>query len=318
MSDPSTTYTPLFDWVLRATGDARVALTYGIVWRYAQRRDGDCHASCAHLAEALGCSRQSVLHYLSRLRAEGLIRCTNPAEPGVARRYLPVSQQEWRASSTVASGTIAEAQDTPPVQSPYAPRADSGQPPVQEAHRGCPDPIQPPVERNDTRNTRSETIKIPAEIPGREGGAAGPGKSPPPLTGSQMVLQLTGRLPAPVLCARVDAAVPPGTPLSELRPYCEAWCARGYNPGSLAWLFEWYAARGIPAARAVPAAQARPVSGREKAASAGTGRRPFAGRSTGNDASDPASPEVWVRWSAYQKAVMHGEDPDAVKRRLGL
>jgi len=60
---------------------------------------------------------------------------------------------------------------------------------------------------------------------------------------------LTGRRPPEVLRERIDAAVPPDAGVDDLRPYYEAWCARGYNPENLAWLFDWYSERQIPPER---------------------------------------------------------------------
>jgi len=40
------TYTPCFDWVVRAMGSSASALAYGIVWRYAQMQQARCFASC--------------------------------------------------------------------------------------------------------------------------------------------------------------------------------------------------------------------------------------------------------------------------------
>jgi hypothetical protein len=100
MSDKraSETHTPCFDWVIEATGSQPAALTYGVVWRYAQMAGARCYASCERLAGHLAWTRQSVMRHLRSLRRLGLVVCSNPDEPGVPREYLPVSREHWLAA----------------------------------------------------------------------------------------------------------------------------------------------------------------------------------------------------------------------------
>jgi hypothetical protein len=92
------TYTPCFDWVIQATGSQPAALTYGVVWRYAQMSGARCYASCERLAEHLAWTRQSVMRHLRSLCRLGLVTCANPDQPGVPREYLPVSREHWLAA----------------------------------------------------------------------------------------------------------------------------------------------------------------------------------------------------------------------------
>ncbi len=105
---------------------------------------------------------------------------------------------------------------------------------------------------------------------------------------------LTGKIPPRAIHERVLDALGVAPSVERLRACYEEWCVRGYNPGNLAWLLEWYAGGVIPPNK--PPGRAH--------------------RPTFDDAA--ASPEEFGRWHDYQQALQRGEDPDDAKRRLGL
>jgi hypothetical protein len=100
MSQSLPTFTPFFDWVLRATGDSSTTLAYGVIWRYAQmgaqKRGGCCYAACERLAGELGWTRQRLMRHLRRLLDLSLITYNNPTALGVPREYIPVAQEGAR------------------------------------------------------------------------------------------------------------------------------------------------------------------------------------------------------------------------------
>jgi len=162
-------FTPVFHWVLRATGDTSVAVAYGIVWQYSQMRDADCHASCTRLAGELGWSRQRVMRHLRALRRLGLIVCTNPFAHGVTRHYVPVSEEEWLSLQDCPLGTPSacgqspaenasgpywdvdqEAPDDPSdLSPPRTPSACSNDVPVAGSDRGSHETYPAPVAPSD-------------------------------------------------------------------------------------------------------------------------------------------------------------------------
>ncbi len=318
-------FTPLFQWVLDATGDLSCTATYGIVWRYAQMRDAECRASCARLAREMGWSRQRVMRHLRSLSQAGLIRCVNPQEHGVPHRFEPLTRDQWQAAAgrapaeqpPDASCGIPCSTMEQPVPAPQHSRHGVEHPPVTPHHIPCHAVEQEPVTACDT----SDSIKKEDRIGVRESCTAdgarrrprrtpalrspGPSRSQkeeenapdadaaPRPAGSDLVRRLLGRRAPGVLRSQIDAAVPPGTGVDDLRPYYQTWCARGYNPRSLAWLFEWFAAGRIPAA-------------------------PQGVSPCPRQENTTATREEWDKWADFQKAVLEGESPDEAKRRLGL
>jgi len=302
------TYTPCFDWVIEATGCQATALTYGVVWRYAQMSDARCHASCSRLASQLAWSRQSVMRHLRRLLGIGLIVCANPGAAGVTRHYLPVSREEWTARRHAPQGIPSEAVATPsevasqgaadharaaqgvsqpvapdpvPAQMRAVPKAASMSPcsgaPVTSEDTPSHRLSQAPVPDADTRNTSSNTKRDKGTAQRRD----------PRIL---LLRKLTGRLPPAVLQAQVISALGREPDTERLAECYRAWCARGYNPMNYAWLFDWYTAGRIPAAPA---------------------------RGPATPPSD-ATPESFARWHAYQQAIQQGESPDEARRRLDL
>ncbi len=310
-SNTCETYTPCFDWVIEATGCQATALTYGVVWRYAQMANARCYASCSRLAAHLAWSRQSVMRHLQRLLARGLIRCPNPEAPGVTRQYVPVSREAWLAARgtsdaqpdarATAPVRITEQPEPDPVHAeqsrriattrveapamaqanePAAPAGISGQDnerPVASRDTPCHKVQQGPVTTVDTRNTTNK--------PSRQHGTAA--RRDPRLL---LLRKLTGRWPPAVLESQILSALGAEPETVRLGDCYRAWCARGYNPMNYAWLFDWYARRSIPP-------------------SAASERRPPALE---------ASPESFARWHAYQQAIQEGESPDEARRRLDL
>ena len=196
----------VFDWVIRATGNRSVALTYGVIWRYAQMRAAFCYASCDRLAADLGCSRYSIMRHAQALLALGLLRCVNPDAVGVPHAYLPVSREEWEADRGVDAGAAAPSADVPdaavpnaspatpstqPVASCHTPRRKTSPPQVAKRHTPCRTLPHPPVSLHHTPcgtlqqepvapcNTRN-TIRNTNTIPKR----ARPKAAPPPSTPS--------------------------------------------------------------------------------------------------------------------------------------
>lgn len=300
------TYTPCFDWVIEATGSQSTALTYGVVWRYAQISDARCYASCSRLASQLAWSRQSVMRHLRRLLASKLIVCANPDAPGVTRQYLPVSREEWMArhqalevppseagvtpSELASHGEAAHAEDVRGVSQPVAPDPVPAQEhtilsaaPTQrsegvtEDDSPCHRPSQGPVPDTDTRNTTRNTKRHKGTSQRRD----------PRIL---LLRKLTGRLPPTVLQAQVLSALGSAPDAERLAECYRAWCARGYNPMNYAWLFDWYTGGRIPAAPA--RGPAAPLL--------------------------DATPESFARWHAYQQAIQQGESPDEARRRLDL
>ncbi|NLF19668.1 MAG: hypothetical protein GX595_20750 [Lentisphaerae bacterium] len=300
------TYTPCFDWVIEATGCQATALTYGVVWRYAQMSDARCHASCSRLAAQLAWSRQSVMRHLRRLLDIGLIVCANPGAPGVTRHYLPVSQEEWTARRQAPEGPPSKAGVAPSkvasrgeavhtrAASAASPRVAPDPAPAQKhtVLSAAPAPrsegvtvddtpchllSQGPVPDADTRTTSRNTRKHKGTAQRRD----------PRIL---LLRKLTGRLPPAVLQAQVLSALGPEPDTERLAECYRAWCARGYNPMNYAWLFDWYTAGRIPAA-------------------------PARGPAT---LTLDATPESFARWHAYQQAIQQGESPDEARRRLDL
>lgn len=301
MTDPDvrTGFTPIFQWVVNATGNFSTAAAYGLVWRYAQMRDRHCHASCSHLAAELGWSRQRIMRHLGVLRDAGLIVCANPDEQGVPRRYFPVSQAQWLAALSYAAPAAAGVPDglppscdTPLCPAPQHPRVP---PPDTPCHPTAPDPV-PPSHTSDTTRKPSNT-QVTETTNARRAARRGRPRRPRPAHTPEGVLtvnRIVSFRPPKILHDRIASLVPPGTPAHDLEPYFREWCARGYNPRNLAWLFEWYAARAIPPPLPPPRARAAPTPPPAQAI------------------------EVWDRWAQYQQALAQGENPDDAKRRLGL
>jgi len=278
-------FTPCFDWVLRATGDSSCALAYGIIWRYAQMRSARCYASCERLSSELGWTRQRIMRHLHTLLSLRLITCVNPTDKGVPREYIPLTQEQWLPLST------------PPPSSTPVGATPRGRPPVISQATPCNMTPHPPVTPCDTSKTSNQTIKKPDRF------RASPPSPKPQIKHSradartrtpaiQAVRHITGSLPSKALYDKVISTIGPNPSLDRLRQCYETWCARGYNPRNLAWLFEWYAAQGHPP----PVRHKDPPS-------------PYAPQATADE---------FARWREYQERVQKGEDPDETRRRLGL
>ena len=276
-------FTLCFDWVIRATGSADTALLYGLVWRYAQMREKRCRASCSRMASDLGWSRQRVMRHLRRLHTNGLIACLNPEDLGTPRHYIPLSEDAWRRIHPAS-------------------RACSESKPVTPQHTPCAESHQPPVAKPHTSITNSKTSKIregarPSSRPRSPDPARDhsslkrhPDTEPPAI---QAFHKVTGWLPPEVLYQKVCQTLGPQPQIKRLRECYAAWCERGFNPRSLAWLFEWYKQRHIPPAR----------------------KPGYRSSAATNDEWDA---EEFSRWAEYQRRVIAGEDRDAVKSELGL
>ena len=326
MSSSLSTFTPFFDWVLRATGDSSTTLAYGVIWRYAQmgaQKRGCCYAGCERLADELGWTRQRLMRHIRCLLELGLITCNNPTAMGVPREYVPVAQEEWAAPppkgpaqapseeqeprqgplggchAVEGCHAVGECHAATPVTPRDVPRATPTHPPVTRRDAPCPRPSQPPVTPHDTNKTLQETSNYTQRRPEREGKASlreattttANAPRAPDLT---LIQKITGEMPPRAVQQRVLNALGPAPSVERLRTCYEEWCVRGYNPRNLAWLLEWYAGGSIPPNK--PPGRARYAI-----------------------ADDPAaSPEEFARWHDYQQALQQGEDPDAAKRRLGL
>lgn len=322
------TYTPCYDWVIQATGSQATALTYGVVWRYAQMSGARCYASCERLAEHLAWTRQSVMRHLQRLVRLGLIVCANPGVPGVTREYLPVSQERWMAEHGAGESTAATGNRLPGVTVLAAGQAAqpeteaigaaavevgavaSATPEVVAvAQTGEPVPTADtppdgvtvgPVPSADTPCDilvqgpvpNADTRNTSRSTKKRQSGTPASRRDP------RIVLlrKLTGRLPPAILHEQILSALGPSPAPERLTGCYRAWCARGYNPMNYAWLFDWYARGEIPPAR----------SESPKAAAGGAA------------AAVNADLVAFSRWQAYQQAIQEGEQPDEVRRRLNL
>ena len=329
---PLPAFTPVFEWVANATDSWELASVYSVVWRYAQMQHGTCHASCSRMADRLHWSRQRVMRHLAVLCDEGFILCTNPDELGVVRHYLPVSEAEWRAPNGEPEGTAmpcspAAPEPVPPAASPTPDAPVTAQDALSQPDTACPTasqppavthrdtpchaPSQPPVTHRDAPChatspgpvTPCDTNKSPQESLKRDSKrGASESTAPAEAAGAraraaavQLITSLLGWRPPVVLHGRIAAAIPPGTTAADLQPYLEAWCTRGFKPRNLAWLFEWYVERRIP-------------------------EDPPPRRARGQPATPAAAdtPEDFAKWARYEEAIRKGEDPDEVKRRLGL
>lgn len=329
------TYTPCFDWVIQATGSQPTALTYGVVWRYAQMAGARCYASCERLAGHLAWTRQSVMRHLHRLLQLGLVVCANPDVPGVTREYLPVSRERWMAKQGPAASAVATNETPAPVTAdageqvalPAARETAASQAPsctvlagepvptadtpadfllveaVPSADTPCDLLVQGPVPTGNTRNTIRNTKK-------KQSGTPADRRDP------RIVLlrKLTGRVPPAILREQVLSALGPSPAPERLTGCYRAWCSRGYNPMNYAWLFDWYVRGRVP-----PPRSGGPESSRTGAAA------------TADLATDAASPgdlapasvatgdlAAFARWHAYLQAIQEGEQPDEVRRRLNL
>jgi len=305
-------FTICFDWVMRATRSAMATWLYGLIWRYAQMRERHCYASCAHLAEDMGVSRYHVMKLLRLLRTMGLIECVNPAARGVTHRYVPIPEDAWRAARGLPPHQSADEPDDPETCDPEPqdetrmaagtcrPQTD---PLVTPTNNRCDPRQQPPVAAVDTRNTIKKTSSI--------GGGGIAGGTPPPSASAhsqsspkrkrrtssralEAFYEVTGWMPPEVLRETIMAAVGERPNKGRLRRCYATWCARGYNPRNLPWLFEWYKSGDIPG-------EARPRRSQR--------------RQTHDDEWDA---EKFSRWADYHDRVKKGEDRDAVKRELGL
>jgi len=185
MTDGTTrTFTPCFDWVVKATGSSSAALAYGIVWRYAQMQQARCFASCERLSAELAWSRQRIMRHLKRLVDKGLIVCLNPDAAGVTREYVPTDRDEWAGAEAEAAETDEDVEhDAAPVaaryQSGHRPAPGDGmvgdegcstviQSPETIRNMGRATALRPPVAPCDTKstneNTRDETTEIPGSV----------------------------------------------------------------------------------------------------------------------------------------------------------
>ena len=175
------TYTLCFDWVVRVTGSSTLALTYGVIYRYAQMKHAKCYASCERLAGDLGWSRQRIGRHIKQLLQWGLICRVDASEPGITREYVPVSEEEWRATrraegacsdasehvQVVDDGVDAGASASPEPSKRREPIAPDEQLPSQGEERvtycdtPCNKTLHPPVTNRNTRNTTNDTKKRP-------------------------------------------------------------------------------------------------------------------------------------------------------------
>ena len=104
---------------------------------------------------------------------------------------------------------------------------------------------------------------------------------------------VTGRYPRKVLWPRIAREIGEHPDVDRLRECYLSWYARGYNPGNLAWLLEWYKEGGPPSRTRAP-------------------------RREGGTYEQPTQHENFARWAEYQQRVHGGEDPERVRRDLGL
>jgi len=81
--------TPLPDALVLRLG-LKLALVYGVVWRYCQRKERQCTASWDTLAKQIGVSRRAFALYLKTLIELGFIEDTTPDEKGSAHVLIAI------------------------------------------------------------------------------------------------------------------------------------------------------------------------------------------------------------------------------------
>ncbi len=72
MSGAARNYTPVFPEIAVEFGLITAAV-YGVVWRYAQMRDGHCHASYERLASDIGITARTLSTHVGKLQEAGLL-----------------------------------------------------------------------------------------------------------------------------------------------------------------------------------------------------------------------------------------------------
>lgn len=87
----------------------------------------------------------------------------------------------------------------------------------------------------------------PLEAPPEEGMKGKDPRSREPAV--LLVKKVTGRMPPKGLYDSIIQALAPPVDEERLRRCYQAWLMRGYKVTNFAWLFEWYAKKGIPEER---------------------------------------------------------------------
>jgi biotin operon repressor len=332
-STSGATFTPCFDWVVRLTGDIYTALTYGVIWRYCQLRDQECWASQERLAAHLGWHRRTIARRIHRLLALGLI-VTLSSEPGWSCHYgiahnphLPVTDSRMTPGPLPCDTQPAPSRTSGPIPPDSQSEGDpSGShtkilskipnmiPSGDQGGREGVVAVDPALQRQ--QNPAAAVAAAPAlplqgsddlHAPDPESGdaAAEPqisdsraGRACPPATpGLSAVTNITGCRPPRALWQAIEELVGPAADSTHLQACYEAWLARGYNPRSYVWLFEWYADGAIP------------KDTRRPASSSSRNRHTY---------DDPTAGVDYAAWAEYQDRIEHGEDPEAVRQALGL
>lgn len=101
MSKEYAPFTPSFDVIAKEVGTIG-ALTFGVIWRHCQMRNGLCYASKATLSELTEISRSTIKRYLAELVEHGLIIDTTPGEKFRPHAYKvsPKAKELLKASGS--------------------------------------------------------------------------------------------------------------------------------------------------------------------------------------------------------------------------
>ncbi|MHB0858198.1 MAG: helix-turn-helix domain-containing protein [Anaerolineae bacterium] len=310
---PPDTFVPHFGWVLACTGDPQLTLTYGVVWRYCRLPHGICYASLERMADDLGYSPRSLQRWMAELVRLGLVIDHTPAAQGVPHHYTAVSRADFYGSTgRPSSDATDDCQSSPPATSYHATDDCLSSPPTTASPTSDDCQSPPPATASRTRIESQDTKRIPGEdTRARAAPRASPAPGhapplectglperppgPPVLPALRAVEDLLGHRPPRVLWPRIRRTLGDQPDVACLRACYQAWCARGFRPTNLAWLFEWYPAGGPPRHTAPP--HARQGAYRHE---------------------DPTQDANYDAWATFQRRVHAGEDPDHVRAELHL
>jgi hypothetical protein len=124
----SRNYTPIFPEIAAEFG-LTCAAVYGVVWRYAQMRDGTCHAAYETLAAEIGVNERTMRRKVEELQKAKLIHLHHRKNGGPYwisisadiqsdRTESPVANSEWTESPVASGQRVRTDQTESPIKIP--------------------------------------------------------------------------------------------------------------------------------------------------------------------------------------------------------
>ena len=145
-------YTPIFPEIAAEYG-LTCAAVYGVIWRYAQMRDGTCHAAYDTLAAEIGVNERTMRRNVEELQKAKLIHLHHRKNGGPYWISISADIQSDRTESPLGTSDRTESPERPDIES----ATDRTQSPIRKQDKK---PIKRPLNATRSRKTPRKRKKL--------------------------------------------------------------------------------------------------------------------------------------------------------------